>query len=206
MLAYLITRIPNASKYPQIMKKVKILMNKQSLHLWSIEARALKIPYTPFTHNFWALTDENNNVIDQIHGLAVDPQTGTTKAIGSSSDLLQVIRGSNFKWSLRPNQLTVICTTGQETVTKQIWQAAVNSFHKINALQLHYPNLWQHFYKKNSNTIFNTIGQIMGIDAPAHLLPTCAPGIHLIISQNIINQYRYKNGEYYCSQDSIPLL
>lgn len=182
------------------------IINKQNLHQWSIEARALRISYTPFTHNFWVLTDANNNIIDQIHGLAIDPQTGATKGIGNSSDLLQVIRGSNFIWSLKPNQLTVICATDQEAETRKRWQAAVNSFHEINALQLHYPNLWQHFYKKNSNSVFNTIGQIMGIDSPARLLPTCAPGIHLIISQDIINQYRYKHREHYCFSDSVPLL
>lgn len=168
------------------------ILNLPNLHQWSIEARALQITYTPFTHNYWVLKNENNNVIDQIHGLAVDPLTGTIKSIGKSSDLLQVIRGSNFIWSLQPNQMTVICTTGHETETKQRWQAAINSFHEINALQLHYPNLWEHFYKKNSNSIFNTIGQIMGIDTPESLLPTRAPGIHLIISQDIINQHRYK--------------
>jgi hypothetical protein len=171
-------------------------VNPQNLRPWNIEARALQISYTPFTHNFWVLTNENNIVIDQIHGLAVDPLTGATKNIGKSSDLLQVIRGSNFIWSSQPGQLTKICITDQEIETKQRWQAAINSFYEINALQLHYPNLWEHFYKKNSNTVFNTIGQIMGIDTPARLLPTRAPGIHLIISQDLIYQYRYKSGEH----------
>jgi len=79
-----------------------------------------------------------------------------------------------------------------EAITKQRWQSAVNSIPSINALKLHYPNLWQHFYKRNSNTVFTTIGQIMGFAMPALLLPTYALGINLVISQDIIDQYHYK--------------
>jgi len=167
-------------------------INKQRLNEWSIEARAFHIKYTPFTHNFWVLTDSRNNIIDQIHGLAVDPKTGETKAIGNCHHLLQVVQDSTNIWSLQPGQPTKICATDYEIVTKQRWQSAVNSIPCINALQLHYPNLWQHFYKKNSNTVFNTIGQIMGFATPALLLPTYALGINLVISQDIIDQYHYK--------------
>jgi len=164
----------------------------QGLSKWSIEARALKIRYTPFTHNFWVLADANNNVIDQIHGLAVDPITGVTKAIGNSHHLLQVIRDATVDWSLQPGQPTMICATDHEIEAKRRWQTAVNSIPSINALKLPYPNLWQHSYRKNSNTVFNTIGQIMGFATPALLLPTRAPGINLVISQDIINQYLYQ--------------
>lgn len=162
------------------------------LNKWSIEARALKFKYTPFSHNFWVLTDSNNNIIDQIHGLAVDPITGVTKAIGNSDHLLQVIRDSTIQWSLQPGQPTMICATDHEIEVKRRWQTAVNSIPAINALKLRYPKLWQHIYQKNSNTVFNTIGKIMGFAVPALLLPTRAPGINLVISQDIINQYLYK--------------
>ena len=167
-------------------------INKQLSNKWTIDARAFHIKYTPFTHNFWALTDANNNIIDQIHGLAVDPVTGVAKAIGTCHHLLQAIRDSNITWSLQPGQPTIICATGHELETKERWQSAVNALPALNALKLHYPNLWQHFYRKNSNTIFNSIGKIMGFSEPALLLSTCAPGINLVISQEIINHYLYK--------------
>lgn len=158
---------------------------------WSIEARALKIKYTPFTHNFWVLVNPNNSIIDQIHGLAVDPNTGVIKAIGNSNHLLQVIQDATIIWSLQSGQATMTCVADQESVVKNRWQRAVNSIPAINALRLPYPNLWQHSYRKNSNTVFNTIGQIMGFPSPAQLLPTRAPGINLVISKAIINHYIY---------------
>lgn len=166
-------------------------MNKATSKQWSIEARAFEIKYTPFSHNFWALADSHGPV-DQLHGLAFDPHEKVTKAIGSSSDLLQVIHDSTIVWSLQPNQPTVVCFIGHEVEIKARWQAALNAIPEINGLNLPYPNLWQHFYKKNSNTIFNTLGQIMNIPNPARLLPTYALGISLVISQDIIKRYQYK--------------
>ncbi|HWR44179.1 hypothetical protein [Sporomusa sp.] len=167
--------------------------NRNIAGLWSIQARAFKIPYTPFSHNFWALTDPSGQVVDQIHGLAFDPKAGTTKAIGNSSHFLRVVHDPTIIWSLQPDQPTVVCTAGPESEIRERWQAALNSIFAINALNLHYPNLWQHLYKKNSNTIFNTIGQIMGYSQPAKLLPTLAPGIKLVVSQDIIDLYCYKS-------------
>lgn len=147
------------------------------------------IPYTPFTHNFWVLTNPYNIPMDQIHGLAVNPETGETKAIGSSADVLQVVRDAAIIWSLQQNQPTKVCLAACEAEIKDRWQTACNAIPEINALKLPYPDWWQHFYKKNSNTVFNTIGRIMGFSSPVHLLPTWAPGIRLIISQDIINRY-----------------
>ena len=167
-------------------------MGKPKLNQWSIEARAFQIKYTPFSHNFWALTNAHeSHPADQLHGLAFDPKTKVTKAIGNSSHLLQIIHDPTILWSLQPNQPTVVCITDHEVKVKARWQAALDVIAEINGLKLPYPNLWQHFYKKNSNTIFNTLGQIMGITKPANLLPTWALGSHLIISQDIINRYRY---------------
>ncbi|GMA98952.1 hypothetical protein [Pelosinus sp. IPA-1] len=165
---------------------------RKLLHSWSIEARAFEIPFTPFAHNFWVLTDNNHIILDQLHGLAVDPETGETRAIGNSHDLLLAIQDATIVWSLQPNQPTVVCATASEAAIRQRWQAALNAIPAINALQLHYPNWWQHFHKKNSNSIFNTLGQILGIPLPVTVLPTWAPGIKLIISEDIINQFRYK--------------
>lgn len=167
-------------------------MGVPDLSQWSIEARAFQIKYTPFSHNFWALTSSyDSHPADQLHGLAFDPKAKVTKAIGNSSHLLQIIHDPTIVWSLQPNQPTAVCITDSKEIIKARWQAALNAIAEINALKIPYPNLWQHFYKKNSNTVFNTIGQIMGITKPADLLPTWALGINLIISQDIINRYRY---------------
>lgn len=166
--------------------------NQNPAALWSIQARAFRIPYTPFSHNFWALANPAGQVADQIHGLAYDPQAGTTKAIGNSSHYLRVVHDATIAWSLQPNQPTVVCSTGPEAEIRSRWQAALNAVFAINALHLRYPNLWQHLYKMNSNTIFNTIGQIMGVAKPGKLLPTLAPGIKLVVSRAIIDLYCYR--------------
>jgi hypothetical protein len=163
-----------------------------SSNQWNLQARAFQIPYTPFTHNFWVLVTHHHMVTDQIHGLAFNPESKTTKAIGSSAHRLQVIRDAGISWSLQPNQPLVSCIAGTETEIKERWQAAVNAIPAINALHLPYPDLWEHFHKKNCNSVFNTLGQIMGIAAPSRLLSTWAPGVHLIISQDIIHHYCYQ--------------
>lgn len=161
--------------------------------LWKIEARAFLIPYTPFAHNFWVLADDCNQSIDQIHGLAVDPSTGVTKAIGNSRHWLQAVRDSSITWSLQPKQpITIATVENKETIQKR-WLAAVYAIPSINALCIPYPNLWQHGTKPNSNSIFNTIGQILGIFDPPSLLPTWAPGIEMTIGPEIIAHYSYKN-------------
>lgn len=158
--------------------------------IWSIEARAFYIPFTPFTHNFWVLT-AGGKVADQLHGLAVDPRTGRTKAIGSSRHLLQVVRGTDIPWALQPGQPKRVCASGREDEVAPRWQAAVAAMPAINALGLRYPDLWQHGYRPNCNAVFNTLGQIMGFAAPKRLLPTLAPGIKLVVSRTVIEQYRY---------------
>lgn len=160
---------------------------------WAIEARAFLIPLTPFTHNFWVITDHHRQIVDQLHGLAFDPATGTTRAIGSSKHLLQVIRDAAIAWSLQPNQPAVIAAAGLEEGIKRRWQASLNALPALNALKLPYPDLWQHAFKPNSNSVFNTLGKIMGFEHPGKLLPTWAPGMNLTIAPDIIARFAYSD-------------
>jgi hypothetical protein len=158
--------------------------------IWTIEARAFPIWFTPFTHNFWVLT-AGGAVADQLHGLAVDPRTGRTKPVGSSRHLLQVVRGADFAWALQPGQPRTVAASGREAEVAPRWRAAVAAMAAINALGLRYPNLWQHASRPNSNAVFNTLGQIMGFAAPGQLMPTLAPGVRLVVSRAVIEQYRF---------------
>lgn len=165
---------------------------KKAAGEWAIEARAFPIPFTPFTHNFWVLADTAGRAVDQIHGLAIDRVTGISKAIGSCRDLLQAVRSADIGWSLRPGQPVAVCASGPAGEIGRRWQAAADAVPVINALELPYPGLWQHFYKCNSNTVFSTIGRIMGFDDSARLLGTWAPGAGLVISEELIDKYGYK--------------
>lgn len=156
-----------------------------------IQARAFEIPYTPFSHNFWVLLLAPDIILDQLHGLAVDPKTGLTKAIGNSSHLLQAVSNPQISWSLQPGQPTTQCVCGPSEEIAKRWQSALLAIPDINALRISYPDIWQHGYKKNSNTMYNSLGQIMGFPEPAKLLPTWAPGVSKVISPSIIDRYRY---------------
>ncbi|MCX7779751.1 MAG: hypothetical protein N2491_02400 [Negativicutes bacterium] len=158
---------------------------------WIIEARAFKIPYTPFSHNFWVLLGPGGVIEGQIHGLAVDPATGRSQAIGSARYLLQAVSDACILWSLQPGQVSCLCAAGSWQEIAGRWQAALAAIPAINELKLSYPNLWQHALKPNSNSVFNTIGLIMGFAAPSRLLPAWAPGVNKIISAEIIRQYCY---------------
>ena len=159
---------------------------------WGIEARAFPIPYTPFNHNFWVLADADKHVCDQLHGLAVDPKTGLVKAIGNSIHHLQVIHRADVLWALHPGQPTAVCAIGSEAEIRERWQAAVRAVAAINVLQLSYPAWWQHGYKINSNSVFATLGHIMGFPEPQRILPVLSPGTKLVVSREIIAQYCYQ--------------
>lgn len=158
---------------------------------WRVEAHAFLIPYTPFSHNFWVLANPAGEVVDQFHGLAVDRKTGQTKAVGTARDLLQVVRDATIRWSLQPGQPVTVCASGPASEIGRRWQAAIDAMPALNWLALPYPNPWQHFYKPNSNSVFSTVGQIMGFVAPAFLLATWAPGTDLVVSQALVDEYRY---------------
>ncbi len=159
---------------------------------WIIEARAFKIWFTPFTHDFWVLRDAAGAVADQLHGLAVDPRTGARKAVGSSAHLLQVVRDATIDWALQPGQPAAAAVRGREEEVVPRWLAAVAAATAINALGLRYPDVWQHGWRPNSNSVFSTLGLIMGVESPELLLATWAPGIGTAVSPVIVERYRWR--------------
>ena len=159
--------------------------------LWRIEARSFRIRYTPFAHNFWLLIAPDGTPAGQIHGLAVDPATGRAKAVGNSHHLLQAIHDSAIAWSLQPGQASVIVATDCEEIIRRRWQAALAAIPALNNLKLPYPNIWQHGYKPNSNSMFTTIGHILGFPRPDNLLTTWAPGAAITIAPELVAKFRY---------------
>lgn len=170
-------------------------MSKTPDPCWSIQAKAFKIHYTPFSHLFWVLVKEKE-IVDQLHGLAFQPEKGTTVAIGNASCQLLAVNDATISWSLQPNQKTAVGAQGTEQEINTRWQAALVALPEINSLNLTYPNLWQHFCKKNSNSLFHTLGLIMAIPNPASLLPIWAPGIQFLLDKTLIEKYRYSTPSY----------
>ena len=138
---------------------------------WSIEARAFLFGPFPLAHHFFVLIDPAGQVTDQLHGLATDPKTGLTKAIGHSGHLLLAHGGVIFPWSQQPEQPRHVCLTDDFAAVRACWQIALNAIPDINALQMPYPNLWQHFHRPNSNSVFALFAAIMAFDVPERLPP-----------------------------------
>ena len=55
----------------------------------SIAVRQFKLGNLPFAHNFLVRYDDNGNIVGELHGFAIDPNTNERKAIGRSSDYLR---------------------------------------------------------------------------------------------------------------------
>jgi len=144
--------------------------------MWQIEARAFRIRFTPFTHNFWVLVSPDGQWGGQLHGLAVDPITQKRYAFGTSHHLLHAVSDAQIPWSMQLGQKITVCEVGSEVEIYKRWQTALVAIPLINALNLAYPDLWQHPYRPNSNSIFSTFGLLMGFSAPETLLPTWAIG------------------------------
>jgi hypothetical protein len=158
---------------------------------WSIEARAFLFGPFPLAHHFWALIDPAGHIADQLHGLATDPKTGVTKAVGHSGHLLLAHSGVPFPWSQQPDQPRHVCLEDDFAAVCACWQKALNVIPDINALQIPYPNLWQHFHRPNSNSIFALFAAVMAFDVPERLPPAnaLAIGLHTPVSPDILDRY-----------------
>lgn len=177
-------------------KEEKKLLTVGGTGQWRIEARAFLICIlritTPFAHNFWALVNPDGDVVNQIHGLAVDLQTGRELPRGNSNDLLQVVIRRDFPWAIVQGQPTIVAAAGDAAAIKARWYAAVSAKQEINDLRLHYPNLSEQLSKPNSNTVFHTMGNIMGFPIKRIGPYTIALGVEKVISQKIVDKYIYK--------------
>jgi hypothetical protein len=114
---------------------------------WIIEARAFKIWFTPFTHDFWVLRDAAGAVADQLHGLAVDPRTGARKAVGQFGAFAAGGAGRDDRLGAAAGQPAAAAVRGREEEVVPRWLAAVAAATAINALGLRYPDVWQHGWR-----------------------------------------------------------
>lgn len=72
------------------------------------------------------------------------------------------------------------------------WGCALLAIPAVNALRIPYPNVWQHFHRPNSNSIFALFAAIMAFEVPARLPPAnaFAVGLHTPVSREIAERFR----------------
>jgi hypothetical protein len=174
---------------------------------YTIEARSLSIVGGTAGHDFWVLRDENGKALAELHGLATDRKTNEFVPVGTDEEKhsLRVWHfahdpGYAKAQGEKPTSdsfisdgqahRTVLTADSKEVLAR--WNSAVNSVDKLNALDLNYPNYGFKVFGEtvNSNSTYNTLGQIMGVpakDFPGRL----EPGIdNLMVSPEEIKKLR----------------
>jgi hypothetical protein len=167
---------------------------------YTIEARSFKIPDnenapTVAAHNFWVLKNEKNEIISQLHGLATDRSTNQIMPIGywESKHSLRAYQIQNPKYMIRENQPTKTVFTGDKEDVLARWNKAVSVISEINKQDLNYPSLGVKFFSKtiNSNSVYQTFGQIMDIPVP-EFEKGLQPGLeNNALPQDFIQQNKY---------------
>ena len=154
----------------------------------SIAVRQFKLGNLPFAHNFLVRYDDNGNIVGELHGFAIDPNTNERKAIGRSSDYLRAREpalGDRFYAEGQPEQ---ILWQGPEEDAAAHWTAARQAGDQINNRNLTY-NLWgsdlngpkdwdapvPDVIAGNSNSVNSTLVDAMGLRLPS--MPYMARGI-----------------------------
>lgn len=174
---------------------------------YTIEARSLSIVGGTAGHDFWVLRDENGKALAELHGLATDRKTNEFVPVGTDEEKhsLRVWHfahdpayakahgekptSDSFISDGQANR-AVLTADSKEVLAR--WNTAVNSVDKLNALDLNYPNYGFKVFGEtvNSNSTYNTLGQIMGVpakDFPGRL----EPGIdNLMVSPEEVNKLR----------------
>jgi hypothetical protein len=171
-----------------------------------LKQHVFKVGHSPFAHNFLVLHDDDGNVVSEIHGLAVDPATGTPQMVGRSNHNLRVDElqaKSQMNVAGQPEHV-LLQRPGDDL--RATWQAARDALHEINSRKLTYNPLGGDFngprdwdapvppvIAGNSNSVNRTLVEAMGLRLPS--MPYMAPGIeNPLLRQQETEQFARNNG------------
>jgi hypothetical protein len=194
---------------------------------YSIEARSLSLLGGAASHNFWVLRDDKGNAVAELHGLATDRETGRTIPIGTNANQhslrgWQYIHDQQYArdFGSRQTNATYIqdgqshqtVMTGDKTEILERWKAAAKyGVVAMNGRDLDYPpgglafpiqfdstyNVRLGDNTVNSNSAYNTFGQLMGV-TPYVFNGPLQPGINNeTLSNATISNLRYRGREEY---------
>ena len=145
-------------------------------------------------HNYVVLRDNNNTIVDELHGLASDPTTGEWKTIGrSKTDKLKVFEFNTSRYntpqyfSAEKKYAGIALLKGDEQEVKNTWQKGIVCKDKINALDLPYPPYGVALGREteNSNSVAYTLTRCMLLDAEHLGLITPGWGKDLLDSRSL---------------------
>jgi hypothetical protein len=135
-----------------------------------IEARAFRLARW-CSHNFWVLRGPEGQWLGELHGLATDRRHGRPVPIGYAR--WHGLRAWHFSPALgltlcKPGQPRLLAFEGNETAVHERWALALACIEPINRLDLAYPpggvRPWG--ATCNSNSVFSTFAQAMGLPTP----------------------------------------
>jgi hypothetical protein len=164
-----------------------------------IAAASFCIAKSKFTHNFWCLkyeSDGKEEVVAQLHGLATSSLTGKILPVGYLSE--HQIKAHYFvyneKFAIQNNyeqyydprsfklSLDVDRNVYMEDDCLEKWNKAICATPYINELNLPYPRfglMWPWgAIRYNSNSIYHTFADVMGLTFEALPNPWAAVGIN----------------------------
>ena len=190
---------------------------------YSIEARSLKIPYLPASHDFWVLRDPSGNAIAELHGLATNRKTGEPAPIGTDDKEyslrawhyvhdseyaanIGVQRTDDSYISKNQKHQTVFSGSKEEVFGR--WSAATNNIDRLNNLDLDYPAYGVNISSPtvNSNSAYRTFGEIM--DVPIANFPyRMEPGLdNRMIPKEEIEKIRYNQNQPSTQDENLEIL
>ena len=177
---------------------------------YTIEARSARLDIAGTRigcHDFYVLRDPEGNVIAELHGLAYDPVTEQYQKRGRARDFLVVhnfVHDSDYAKMLgvetenytlvELDQQNSLVFSGNKEEAFTRWGLAVDAIPALNNLGIHYPSEFGTVFADyvrgayNSNSVYNTLGQIMGVDV-VKFSWAYEPGIDKVLSEGIVNQY-----------------
>lgn len=160
---------------------------KVSKGYFSIQLMQQPLVFGIAGHNYLVLRDSNNQIKEELHGLATDTITGSWKYIGNdTTDVLKVWKfaGPHF-YIAQKNYSGVTLSYGDEKTITTIWQKAIPCVSEINNLQIKYPPYGMNIRgdTENSNSVAYTLTRCMGLDAEHLGLITPGWGKNLLDSR-----------------------
>ncbi|MFA6608404.1 MAG: hypothetical protein WCT07_00635 [Candidatus Paceibacterota bacterium] len=135
---------------------------------WSIQLIQHPLLLGLAGHNYLVLSDQDGEIVSELHGLATDSETGKWKYIGADkTDKLQVWKFDGARSYLREkNYPGIILNQGNYSQVIDLWNKALSCKNEINQKYIPYPPLGLSFNgdTENSNSAAYTLALCIGLD------------------------------------------
>lgn len=136
---------------------------------WSIELLQHPLIFGIAGHNYLVLRDSNNDITEELHGLATDSFTGNWKYVGTrKSDILQVVSFNGPRdYRTEKSFPGLVLEEGTYDTVWRVWTKAKECIDPINQERTPYPPLGINIRggTENSNSVAYTLAVCMGLDS-----------------------------------------